>query len=79
MEGEPVAAALLAQGERVLRYTDRLGLPRGIYCNIGHCYECRVVVDGIPSCRACLTPVRAGMRVERQHGVCEIAGRGEEP
>lgn len=66
LEGEPVAAALLARGERILRYTDREGSPRGIYCNIGHCYECRVVVDDSFSCRACLTPVRAGMRVARQ-------------
>jgi hypothetical protein len=26
-------------------------------------------IDGIPGVRACLTPVRAGMRVETQQGI----------
>lgn len=73
MEGEPIAAALLANGERTLRFTDRHGLPRGVYCNIGHCYECRVTVDGMRSVRACITPLRDGMAVEQQDG----AGKGD--
>jgi len=68
LEGEPIAAALLAVGERVLRYTDRHEQPRGIYCNIGHCYECRVTVDGVTSVRACITPLVQGMQVQRQSG-----------
>ena len=38
------------------------GAPRGLYCGIGVCQECRVVVDGVVV-RACVTPVAAGMRV----------------
>lgn len=62
--GEPIAAALMAHGIRVLRRSERNGQPRGIYCGIGHCYECRVTVDGTPGMRACITPVREGIRVE---------------
>ncbi len=61
--GEMVAAALLAHGIRGLRTTERGGAPRGLYCAIGHCFECLVTVDGGPPVRACLTPVRDGMAV----------------
>jgi sarcosine oxidase subunit alpha len=54
---------LLANGIRRLRVHEEQGTPRGIFCNIGHCMECRVTVDGLPGIRACLTPVREGMVV----------------
>lgn len=63
-EGDVIAAALMAHGIRTLRATERFGAPRGIYCAIGHCYDCRVIVDGVSGVRACLTPIREGMRVE---------------
>lgn len=62
-EGETIAAALLAAGVRTLRVHEEKGTPRGIYCNIGHCYECRVHVDGVPTIRACMTLVKDGMNV----------------
>jgi sarcosine oxidase subunit alpha len=62
-EGETIAAALLAQGIRTLRYHEDTGTPRGFYCNIGHCFECRVTVDGIDGQRACLTPLKNGMDI----------------
>ncbi|WP_145997066.1 (2Fe-2S)-binding protein [Halobacillus sp. Marseille-P3879] len=63
IENESLAAALLANGIRTLRYHEESGRARGIYCNIGHCYECRVTIDGRPGVRACLTPVKEGMDV----------------
>jgi len=63
-EGESVAAALLAAGRRALRATPRHGEPRGMYCGIGVCFECVMVVDGQLGTRTCLMPVRDGMRVE---------------
>lgn len=63
-EGESIAAALWAQGIRTLRHNHKGGDGRGMYCGIGHCYECRVTVDGEPDVRACLTPIREGMKVE---------------
>jgi predicted molibdopterin-dependent oxidoreductase YjgC len=64
-EGQSLAAALLASGRRALRPSPS-GAPRGLYCGIGVCQECRVVVDGAVV-RACVTPVVAGMRVETGH------------
>jgi len=63
-EGQTVAAALLAAGQRVFRHTPQ-GAPRGLFCGMGVCFDCLVVVDGQTGQRACLTPVRSGMQVQR--------------
>ena len=65
-EGESIAAALLAAGQRVWRTTGERGEPRGLFCNMGLCCECLVQVDGRPNVRACRTPVADGMTVTRQ-------------
>ena len=62
-EGESLAAALWASGIVVLGRDPASGAPRGLYCGIGQCQECRVQVDGCDNVRACLTPVREGMQV----------------
>jgi len=66
--GETVAAVLLAEGSLQTRTTPK-GEPRGVFCGMGVCFECLVVVDGVPNTRACMTWVRSGMRVERQEGL----------
>jgi len=67
-EGESVAAALFAAGQRTLRTTAGLRAPRGVYCGIGLCFDCVMTIDGRPNVRACRTPVRDGLRVETQSG-----------
>ncbi|MFC7395524.1 (2Fe-2S)-binding protein [Scopulibacillus cellulosilyticus] len=64
LEGESIAAALLANGIRTLRVHEEKGTPRGIYCNIGHCFECRVTVNQQPGVRGCLTEIKEGMVIE---------------
>jgi len=64
--GEPIAVSLWARGIRVLGRHEVDGRPRGLYCAIGHCFECRLRVNGVDNVRACLTPLSAGMVVERQ-------------
>ena len=61
VEGEPIAAAMLAQGMRVMRKTPRFGEPRGVFCGIGRCTDCIMTVDGTPNVRTCVTTVREGM------------------
>lgn len=67
-EGEPIAAALRAAGVTTHRYTRKQHEPRGIFCAIGRCTDCVMVVDGQPNVRTCITPLKAGMCVEVQHG-----------
>ncbi len=70
-EGEPIAAALKAAGVNVHRYTKKEQKPRGIFCAIGRCTDCVMVVDGEPNVRTCITPLKAGMDVKTQYGVSE--------
>jgi predicted molibdopterin-dependent oxidoreductase YjgC len=67
--GEPIAAALLAAGVKVFRETARRGRPRGIYCGIGRCTDCVMIVDGEPNVRTCVTAVKPGMKVQTQKGL----------
>jgi len=68
-EGETIIAALLAAGIRVNRYTQKRHEPRGIFCGIGQCTDCVMVVNGIPNVKTCVTPVADGMVIETQHGL----------
>ena len=48
-EGEPIAMALKAAGVEVHRFTAKRHEPRGIFCAIGRCTDCVMVVDGKPN------------------------------
>jgi D-hydroxyproline dehydrogenase subunit gamma len=63
-EGETVHAALLAAGIRALRIARKTGEPRGIFCGMGICYECRVTINGVPDQQACMTLATDGMQIE---------------
>lgn len=67
--GEPIAAALMAEGIKVHRHTAKMGMPRGVYCAIGRCTDCVMVVDGEPNVRTCITPLKSGMKIETQEGL----------
>ena len=66
--GQSVGAALLAHGVRSWRSTRIAERPRGLFCGIGVCFDCLIVIDGAPNQRACLTPARAGADVRTQLG-----------
>ncbi len=63
---EPIAAALVAAGIKVLSYSKKLKRPRGFFCAIGNCSSCLMKVNGIPNIRTCVTRLEEGMVVERQ-------------
>ncbi|MDB4516190.1 FAD-dependent oxidoreductase [Crocinitomicaceae bacterium] len=62
MPGDTIGAALISAGERVGRYTQK-GNPRHLFCGIGVCFECMVVVQDLGIVRACMTKVQPGMEV----------------
>ena len=68
-EGEPIAMALKSNGVEIHRYTTKLHKPRGLYCSIGRCTDCVMVVDGVPNVRTCMTALKEGMKVQTQYGV----------
>jgi NADPH-dependent 2,4-dienoyl-CoA reductase/sulfur reductase-like enzyme/Fe-S-cluster-containing hydrogenase component 2/bacterioferritin-associated ferredoxin len=66
-EGETIASALFANGVRIFGHHHRDGAPQGIFCANGQCAQCLVMADGLPV-KACMIPVRPGMRVEPLDG-----------
>ena len=72
-EGEPIAMALKAAGVEVHRFTAKRHEPRGVFCAIGRCTDCVMVVDGKPNVRTCMTPLAEGMDVRTQDGVEPLA------
>src|SRR5438270_390718 len=79
--GESVAVALFASGNRVLSRSIKYHRPRGFFCLAGHCGACLMRIDGKPNVRACKTPVKEGMRVERQNafpsGAFDVLGAAD--
>jgi hypothetical protein len=65
--GETIGAALMRSGHRTLRLSRVDGRPRGVFCGIGVCYDCLVVVAGHGTVRACQRVARPGDEVTR-HG-----------
>ena len=68
-EGESIAAARKAAGVMVHRYTAKQHKPRGIFCAIGRCTDCVMIVNGVPNVRTCVTPLEEGMQIQTQYGV----------
>ena len=69
--GETVAGVLFAERQVTVRHTPR-GAPRGVFCGMGTCFDCLLVVDGVPNTRACMTWAREGMKVRSQNGLGPI-------
>ena len=70
--GEPIAVSLVANGIRAFRTTEKNHELRGLFCGIGQCNDCVVVVNGVPNVRSCVTLLEEGMRIESQHGFGKV-------
>ena len=68
-EGETIAAALIAAGIKVFRYTVKRDEPRSLFCAIGRCTDCIMIVNNRPNIRTCVTLVENGMKIETQKGL----------
>jgi sarcosine oxidase subunit alpha len=68
VEGEPIGAALHAEGVKVLGRSFKYRRPRGLHCVADACPNCAMRVNGLPGVTTCTTPLRAGDVVERQKG-----------
>jgi hypothetical protein len=67
-EGELVSTVLHAEGIRTFNRKHKTSNPSGIYCGMGICYECLVIIDGIPNIRACQTLIENMMVIETSDG-----------
>ena len=62
-EGETIAAALIGAGETAWRSTRHTGARRGLFCGIGVCFDCLVIVNGDGPVRACLVTAQPGDQI----------------
>jgi sarcosine oxidase, subunit alpha len=67
LEGDTIASALYARGQRTFSRSFKYHRRRGLMCCAGQCPNCLVAVDGAPGVRACIEPVREGMAVEHMN------------
>lgn len=66
--GDTIASALLRSGNLELRRTRFKNEPRSLFCGIGQCFDCVVVIDEIPNQRSCITLAKLGMKIRTQLG-----------
>lgn len=71
-EGTTVAAMALTAGLRYTRTTAISDSKRAPFCMMGVCYECLMIIDGVPNQRACSCYVKNGMQVETQQGTGDL-------
>jgi len=69
LENEPIASALINAGIKVFRKTHKERQSRSIFCGIGRCTDCVMIVNGNPNVRTCVTRVEEGMTIEQQVGM----------
>ncbi|WP_179137702.1 (2Fe-2S)-binding protein [Candidatus Entotheonella palauensis] len=61
--GDSIATVLMASGQRVLSASSADHPDRTLFCGMGLCHQCLVIVDGVRDVRACMTRVRPGMKI----------------
>jgi sarcosine oxidase, subunit alpha len=66
-EGDTIASALYAAGNRIYARSFKYHRPRGLLCVSGRCPNCMMNVDGKPNVRVCVEPARQGARVRHQN------------
>lgn len=64
--GQTITEAIIASGRKILRVSKQ-GTPQGAFCGMGVCFGCRMIVDGIPNIRTCITPVTPDCKVQTQN------------
>ena len=66
-QGDTIASALYAGGQRVFSRSFKYHRPRGLLCCSGNCPNCLVTVGDEPNVRSCTREVAPGLRVESQN------------
>lgn len=70
-KGLSVAAALLEAGITHFRNTPETNSPRAPYCMMGVCFDCLMVINGVPHSQTCIIEIAEGMIIERQSNMSE--------
>lgn len=73
--GQSIAGVILASGRLAWRRTSEAGSPRGLFCGIGVCFDCIVIVNGERDVRACQRRAADGDTVTSQRDTLPGVGR----
>lgn len=65
--GQTIAGVILSGGSLGFRRTSGQDKPRGVFCGIGVCFDCLVVVNDVEDVRACQRRATQGDVVSTQH------------
>ena len=66
-----ISSALFMNKIKIFGHHIKDDSPQGIFCANGQCAQCNVIVNGIPV-KACMTPLKEGMRIESCNGLPEL-------
>ena len=65
-KGDTIASALIANDIRIFRYSTIRKEPRSIFCGIGKCDDCNVVVNEVSNVKACITKLEEGIVIKSE-------------
>ncbi len=70
-EGIVISSNLFLNGIKIFGHHHKDNSPQGIFCSMGQCSQCTVLVDGQPM-KSCVIPLRPGMKIESCEGNPEL-------
>lgn len=70
--GMVISSVLFMHGIHIFGHHPKDNSPQGIFCANGQCAQCTVIVDG-KAMKACMTPLKEGMIIERCDGLPKLA------
>ncbi len=70
-EGIVISSNLFLNGIKIFGHHQKDNSPQGIYCAMGQCSQCTVLVEGQPL-KSCMIPLVEGMNIESCEGYPEL-------
>ena len=70
-EGIVISSNLFLNGIKIFGHHEKDKSPQGIFCAMGQCSQCTVLVNGQPM-KSCMIPLKEGMKIESCEGYPEL-------
>ena len=67
-EGIVISSNLFLNGIKIFGHHEKDKSPQGIFCAMGQCSQCTVLVNGKPM-KSCMIPLKEGMKIESCEGL----------
>lgn len=79
VNGQTIAAILIASGTLSWRATSSQSRPRGMFCGIGVCFDCIAEVNGLRDVRLCQREAVDGDIIQTQHDLLPTPAADSRP